>query len=89
VLAKQYEIAKIDEAKDAGVIQVLDSAVIPERKSRPKRLIIVILTTLVSGLVAVVLALVRDAIDKARQDPRYIEDFRTLRALLPRSLRAD
>src|SRR6266568_624454 len=33
VLSKQYEIARIDEAKDATLIQVLDAAVPPERKS--------------------------------------------------------
>ena len=37
LLAKQYELAKIDEAKDSSLIQVLDSAVPPELKSKPSR----------------------------------------------------
>jgi tyrosine-protein kinase Etk/Wzc len=45
LLSKQYELAKLDEAKDAVVIQVIDRAVPPERKSRPKRSFIVILAT--------------------------------------------
>jgi capsule polysaccharide export protein KpsE/RkpR len=45
LLAKQYELAKLDEARDAVVIQVIDRAVPPERKSRPKRALIVILAT--------------------------------------------
>src|SRR5206468_2797629 len=36
LLAKQYELAKIDEAKDATVVQVLDKAIEPETKTRPK-----------------------------------------------------
>lgn len=45
VLAKQYEVARIDEAKDPSVIQVLDRAITPERKSKPRRILIVILGT--------------------------------------------
>jgi uncharacterized protein involved in exopolysaccharide biosynthesis len=45
LLVKQFELAKLDEARDAVVIQVIDRAVTPERKSRPKRAVIVILAT--------------------------------------------
>jgi uncharacterized protein involved in exopolysaccharide biosynthesis len=45
LLVKQYELAKLDEARDAVVIQVIDQAVPPERKSRPQRTLIVLLTT--------------------------------------------
>jgi tyrosine-protein kinase Etk/Wzc len=43
VLAKQYEVARIDEAKDPSVIQVLDRALDPERKSKPRRALLTIL----------------------------------------------
>jgi uncharacterized protein involved in exopolysaccharide biosynthesis len=52
LLAKQYEIARIDEARDAMVVQVLDQAVAPEKKSGPKRLLL----SLVAGLTALVIA---------------------------------
>jgi uncharacterized protein involved in exopolysaccharide biosynthesis len=45
LLSKQFELAKLDEARDAVVIQVIDRAVPPERKSRPERALIVILAT--------------------------------------------
>ncbi|OGQ00536.1 MAG: hypothetical protein A2Z40_00890 [Deltaproteobacteria bacterium RBG_19FT_COMBO_60_16] len=45
LLAKQYEMAKLDEARDAVTIQVIDKAVIPEKKVKPKRAIIVALST--------------------------------------------
>ena len=45
LLSKQFELAKLDEARDAVVIQVIDQAVPPERKSRPKRVLIVLLAT--------------------------------------------
>ena len=45
LLSKQYELAKLEEARDPVVIQVIDLAVPPERKSRPQRALIVLLTT--------------------------------------------
>jgi uncharacterized protein involved in exopolysaccharide biosynthesis len=60
VLSKQYEIARIDEAKDATLIQVLDEAVRPERKSKPRTRIIVAVSALFGLLIAIVLALTWD-----------------------------
>jgi len=36
-IARQYEIAKIDESRDGGQLQVVDPAQVPDRKSKPKR----------------------------------------------------
>lgn len=41
-LLKQYEISRIDEAKDFPMIQVLDYAIEPEIKVKPKRLLIIV-----------------------------------------------
>ena len=62
LLAKQYEVARIDEAKDPAVIQVLDEAVTPERKFKPRRMLMVIACTLIALFAAVVLALFREAL---------------------------
>ena len=40
-LSRQLEAARIDEAKNAVLVQVVDRAVVPERKSSPQRLLIV------------------------------------------------
>src|SRR6266849_7187236 len=58
LLAKQYELARIDEAKDSTIIQVLDKAVEPDRKSKPVRSVIVILSTMFGMLVGIGLAFV-------------------------------
>lgn len=50
--AKQFELAKLDEARDGAVIQVVDEAQPPERKSKPKKALIAILATLVAGFAA-------------------------------------
>jgi uncharacterized protein involved in exopolysaccharide biosynthesis len=56
VLSQQYELAKLDEAKSAVVIQVIDPAVPPERKSRPRRAAIVLLATALGFACAVAAA---------------------------------
>src|SRR5262249_47764544 len=41
VLIKQYELAKVQEAKELPSIKVLDKPVVPERKAYPPRLLII------------------------------------------------
>jgi uncharacterized protein involved in exopolysaccharide biosynthesis len=54
VLTRQYELAKVEEAKEIPPVKVLDEPEVAERKSRPHRLIIVILATLVSGFAGMI-----------------------------------
>jgi capsule polysaccharide export protein KpsE/RkpR len=42
LLARQFEVAKLDEAKTAPAIQVVDRADVPDRKSGPHRTLIVL-----------------------------------------------
>jgi uncharacterized protein involved in exopolysaccharide biosynthesis len=60
LLVKQYELAKLDEARDAVVIQVIDRAVPPERKVRPKRASIVSLATVAALFLSVIIGMQLD-----------------------------
>jgi uncharacterized protein involved in exopolysaccharide biosynthesis len=82
LLAKQYEIAKIDEARDAALIQVLDQAITPERKTKPKRSLIVLLTALVVGFLGVLWAFVKEALDRARHEPEQAQRLSLVRKYL-------
>jgi tyrosine-protein kinase Etk/Wzc len=64
LLAKQYEVARLDEAKDPAIIQVLDLAVAPERRSGPKRIFIIVLSTIFAFFGSVAWALLREAKQK-------------------------
>ena len=44
-LTKQYELAKVEEARETPSVKVLDTADVPERKSYPPRTILVLLAT--------------------------------------------
>jgi uncharacterized protein involved in exopolysaccharide biosynthesis len=77
--SRQYERAKVEEARQGTVIQVLDWAVEPDRRSSPKRSLIVLLTTAIATIVAVALALILEALERARQDPRGSQRLADLR----------
>lgn len=78
-LAKQYELAKLDEAKDSSLIQVLDKAIEPDRKSKPKRTLIVMVAAFVAFLLAILWALVSDAIVRGKSDSETAEKYEILR----------
>jgi uncharacterized protein involved in exopolysaccharide biosynthesis len=69
LLAKQFEIAKAQEAAEGGLIQVLDRAVVPDKKSRPHRLLIVLVSGILTGVLGVVVAFLLEARTRATRDP--------------------
>lgn len=87
LLTEQYELAKVQEAKETPSVKVLDPARIPEKKSFPPRLVIMLLGTFLAvGLSAVwVLGSARwEEVDAA--DPRKVfaqEVAGTVKARLP------
>jgi len=60
LIAKQYELAKIDEGRDAALIQVLDPAVPPETKSRPARMGLVLMSVFAAASLAMLVAIVAE-----------------------------
>jgi len=81
LMTTQYELAKIEEAKDVNTIQILDEAVPPDKKSSPKRTIIVILSTFMAFFMAVFMAFVMEYIERIKtEDPdRYQQIAHSLR----------
>jgi tyrosine-protein kinase Etk/Wzc len=82
LLAKQYEVAKIDEARDALIVQQMDKATRPEQKSGPHRLLILFNITLLALLVAIVSALSMEAMERAKEDPQYATRLQLFRFYL-------
>jgi uncharacterized protein involved in exopolysaccharide biosynthesis len=79
VLAKQYEVARIDEAKDPSLIQVLDTAVEPEKKSKPNRTFITIAGAVLSLLVSIFWAFFSDSRERAMQTPEFAARWNELK----------
>lgn len=82
LMLKQYELAKIDEAKDTSVVQQLDKAYPPERKSKPKRITIVGISIIVGVLVGFLIAFVRESLARIQVDPINKGKFELLVSLL-------
>lgn len=69
ILLRQYETAKIREAQDPIVIQLLSPPTFPEIRSKPQRSKIVILATFAGGFLSLILALVRHFMKLSTHDP--------------------
>src|SRR3984893_5830121 len=82
LLAKQYEAAKIDEARDALVVQQMDKSVLPEKKSGPHRGLIVRGVTMLAFFVAIMIALFMDSLERAREDPQFTDRLQLFRFYL-------
>jgi uncharacterized protein involved in exopolysaccharide biosynthesis len=82
LMAKQYELARLDEAREGAVIQVVDVAVPPERKSKPKKALIAIFATLTAFVLTLLFVLIRHALRVAADDPVSSEKLARLRRLL-------
>jgi tyrosine-protein kinase Etk/Wzc len=70
LLAKQYEIAKLDEAKEVAVIQIVDPAIAPDEEAKPRRLLIAILGGLAAALASILWAFLAEARERLRRDPQ-------------------
>jgi len=79
LFAKQFELAKVDESREGALIQVLDVAEPPERKSKPKKAIIAIMTTLGVGFVLLLFVLVRRVIQTLEQSPQSAQQLAAIR----------
>jgi len=82
LMAKQYELARLDEAREGAVIQVVDRALAPELKSKPRKGLIAVLTTLVVFFLMVVAVFVRQGLRHATTDPEKVGKLTRLRELL-------
>ncbi len=79
LFAKQFEVAKADEAREGATIQVVDVAQPPERKSKPKKALIAILATLASGFALLLYVFIRQALRNSAQDQQTATKLQALR----------
>ena len=68
LFTKQFELAKLDEAREGAVIQVLDVAQPPERKSKPDKRGIALKTALAVGFVLLLFVFIRNALRQTGAD---------------------
>jgi tyrosine-protein kinase Etk/Wzc len=69
ILARQFEVAKLDEAKQGAVIQVLSPAIAPDRRSFPKRSLITLSGALAGGFLGLVFIFLQAGFRRLKENP--------------------
>jgi uncharacterized protein involved in exopolysaccharide biosynthesis len=88
LLTQQYELAKVQEAKEIPTVKVLVAAIVPTKKTFPPRILIVLLGTMLGITLAMMWILGKTQWDLVGEsDPRRIfatEVFTTVQARMPK-----
>jgi len=79
ILMKQYDAARLDESKDAAIIQVVEPAIEPDHKSSPKRAIILMFSAFVGFFAGCILALLQWSSVLVQSDPYRARQFLNLK----------
>ena len=82
ILARQFELAKLDEAKEGAMIQVVDAAVPPDKRSFPKRMIIVLIATGIGLVFGIFVAFFQASLVHMRENPENAVKVDRFRATL-------
>ena len=82
LLARQYEMAKVDEAKEGQMIQVVDPALVPEKKSWPPRALLMLFGTFLGVMLASFWVILQAAYRQKMEDPETAQKITQLRQTL-------
>jgi len=83
---KQYEAARLDESREGAVIQVLDVAIPPEYKSKPKKALMAVVATLAAGFALLLFVFIRQALRNSGQNPESAAKVQAIAQALRRGL---
>jgi len=81
-MTRQYEMARVDEAKQGQMIQVVDPALIPERRSWPPRTLLTLLAFILAAMVASFWVILQAAYEHRMENPEDAGKIDQLRQLL-------
>jgi len=66
MLVKQYEVARLNSENDVSTIQILQQARVPDKRSKPKRGFLIVMSTFTAFLCSLVYVLVSDRLKRLR-----------------------
>jgi tyrosine-protein kinase Etk/Wzc len=82
LLARQYEVAKVDEARQGSIVQIVDRAIVPDRRSFPQRTLIVLAATIFGLLFGIFWAFANEGLNRISSNPSEQARLETLRQLV-------
>ena len=80
LFARQFELAKVDEAREGALIQVVDMALPPERKSKPAKALIAVVVTLVAGIFFLAWVFTLRMLENSNRRPEDVSKLTAIRA---------
>ena len=86
LFAKQFEMARIDESREGAVIQVVDVAQPPEKKAKPKKGLVAMLSALATGLTLLLWIFIRNGLNNASRDLGTAAKLAALKSALTKAL---
>ncbi|HWC73717.1 MAG TPA: Wzz/FepE/Etk N-terminal domain-containing protein [Gemmatimonadales bacterium] len=81
-LKRDFETARIEEVNDTPLITVIDRAIPAQKRSGPKRKLLIVLATALGAMIGVLWAFGAEYVDRAKRDPD--DEYQELRGLLQR-----
>jgi tyrosine-protein kinase Etk/Wzc len=82
LIAKQYEAARLDESKEAPLLQVVDRASVPDKKSGPQRLLLLMGAAFFGAFLGMGWILFRQVLAQSQRDPVMAKRLEVLRKAL-------
>ena len=87
LMARQYEIARIDESREGALIQVIDAAQPPEKKSKPHKALIAVIASAITGFFLFIWIVLRHVLRTSYlSNPGLATRVKDLRHAVARSL---
>jgi uncharacterized protein involved in exopolysaccharide biosynthesis len=81
-MTRQYEMARVDEAREGQVIQVVDPALVPDRRSWPRRTLLTLLAFILGVMFSSFWVILQSAYAHKMEDPEAAGKIRQLRQML-------
>lgn len=78
LLLRQYESAKLDESRTAPLVQIIDTAVVPDTKSGPPRTLLVLLATFAGGVLGIAWVTLPHIWKRKMQSPANAANWRLI-----------
>jgi uncharacterized protein involved in exopolysaccharide biosynthesis len=82
MLMKQYDAARLDEAKEAAIIQVVEPAIEPDHRSPQNRILIILIASFLGCFTGCFLVMVIWRNERAQADPQLAGKLENLRLAL-------
>jgi uncharacterized protein involved in exopolysaccharide biosynthesis len=83
LIARQYEIAKVDEAKQGAIIQIVDHATVPDHRSFPSKLIFTLVGIFLGLFIGITYVLAKEGLVRLAHNPAESERIQALREAFP------